>query len=98
MDKNKTTKLKALFFGTSDRSIPILESLKDNFNLALCITKKDTKIGRKQEKKECGVKKWAKENNIEYLEIESLRVNLFFSNVAFLKLTKFIIFYKNKKP
>ena len=73
MDKNKTTKLKALFFGTSDRSIPILESLKDNFNLALCITKKDTKIGRKQEKKECGVKKWAKENNIEYLEIESLR-------------------------
>jgi len=67
--------LKVIFFGTSDRSTPILESLKSNFNLLLCITKKDTKIGRKQTTKETEVKRWSKENNIPFLEINSLRNN-----------------------
>ncbi|MBW6441827.1 methionyl-tRNA formyltransferase [Patescibacteria group bacterium] len=65
--------IKVIFFGTSDRSTPILESLKSNFNLVLCITKKDTKIGRKQISKETEVKRWAKENNIPFLEIDSLK-------------------------
>ncbi len=63
------------FFGTSDRSIPLLESLKDSFNLALCVTKRDVKVGRDQESKETGVKKWAKENNVRYVEVNSLKEN-----------------------
>ncbi len=66
-------KLKIAFFGTSDRSIPILESLNKHFELVLCITKTDTKIGRKQEIKETGVKKWAREHVIKYTEISSLK-------------------------
>ncbi len=65
--------VRVAFFGTSDRSIPLLESLKDSFNLALCVTKRDVKVGRDQESKETGVKKWAKENNIRYVEVNSLK-------------------------
>jgi len=66
---------KVIFFGTSDRSTPILDSLKSNFNLCLCVTKKDTKIGRKQIEKETGVKKWCKDNNVIFIEIDSLKEN-----------------------
>lgn len=66
---------KVIFFGTSDRSAPILDSLKSNFNLCLCVTKKDTKIGRKQIEKETGVKNWCKNNNISFIEIDSLKEN-----------------------
>jgi methionyl-tRNA formyltransferase len=61
------------FFGTSDRSIPILESLNSNFSLVLCITKKDTLIGRKQETRQTEVKKWAKSKGIEVMEVDSLK-------------------------
>ncbi len=67
--------LNIAFFGTSDRTQPILESLKTNFNLVLCVTKTDSKIGRKQEVKETQVKKWAKENNVHCVEIDSLKEN-----------------------
>lgn len=69
------TNMKIVFFGTSDRSIPILNSLKQNFHLLLCVTKADTKIGRKQEIKESGVKKWAKENSISYIEVDNFKQN-----------------------
>ena len=36
--------LKIAFFGTSDRSISILDSLKQNFNLVLCLTKSDVTV------------------------------------------------------
>lgn len=58
------------FFGTSDRSIPILEKLNSEFNLKLVITKPDVKVGRKQELKEVKVKTWAKENNITFIEFD----------------------------
>jgi len=64
--------MKIVFFGTSNRSVPILESLNSNFDLVLCITKKDRRIGRKQEIIECGVKTWAKQNSVSYIEIDSL--------------------------
>lgn len=64
---------KVIFFGTSDRSLPILESLNNNFELALCVTKKDAPFGRKQILKETEVKKWAKDNCKRYLEISSLK-------------------------
>lgn len=62
-----------VFFGTSNRSLPILESIKENFNLVLCITKTDQKTGRKQELKECEVKTWAKKNSIKFLEVSSFK-------------------------
>jgi len=67
--------MKVVFFGTSDRSVPILESLKSHFDTVLCVTKKDTVVGRKQVAKETGVKKWAKEKNTNYIEINSLKGN-----------------------
>jgi methionyl-tRNA formyltransferase len=65
--------MKIIFFGTSDRSTPILESLNSNFTLSLCVTKKDTKVGRKQIIKETKVKQWSKENGVPFLEITSLK-------------------------
>ncbi|NMB70085.1 hypothetical protein GYA27_02685, partial [candidate division WWE3 bacterium] len=65
--------LKVAFFGTSDRSIAILEALKSNFTLSLCVTKSDVNVGRHQEKKETGVKAWAKANNIKLVTIGSLK-------------------------
>jgi methionyl-tRNA formyltransferase len=52
-------KTNVVFFGTSDRSTPILEALKNNpkINLVLYVTKSDTKVGRKQEINETEVKK-----------------------------------------
>ena len=60
------------FFGTSDRSIPILEVLKANFNLKLIITKDDVRFGRKQELKETQVKQWAKRNQVHFITIDKL--------------------------
>ncbi|MFZ5425300.1 MAG: methionyl-tRNA formyltransferase [Patescibacteria group bacterium] len=53
------------FFGTSDRSIPILEALNNSFSLVLCVTKEDVKVGRKQTVKETAVKKWAMDNRVQ---------------------------------
>ena len=63
------TTTKIAFFGTSDRSVPILESLKDNFDLVLCVTKEDVLIGRHQTPKEVEVKRWAKENRVNFVTI-----------------------------
>jgi methionyl-tRNA formyltransferase len=60
------------FFGTSDKSIPILENLAKNTNLLLCVTKSDRVVGRKKEIKETLVKTWATKNNIELFEINKL--------------------------
>ena len=64
--------MKIAFFGTSDRSIPILNALKDNSELVLCITKEDSKVGRHQTTKEAAVKTWAKNNNIPYFCVQKL--------------------------
>ncbi len=65
------------FFGTSDKSEPILNALKNNLTgnvkLVLCITKTDTKVGRKHELKQTGVKKWAINNGIKHIEIDNLK-------------------------
>lgn len=65
--------LKVAFFGTSDKSDPILEVLKENFDLRLCITKADTLVGRHQSVRETGVKIWADQNDIPFVEIKSLK-------------------------
>ena len=66
-------KIKVAFFGTSDRSLSILETLNSSFDLSLCITKKDSRVGRKQEVRETAVKKWAKNNKVDFVEIDSLK-------------------------
>ena len=68
--------MKVAFFGTSDRSIPILESLKKNFELVLCVTKDDVKVGRHQTLKEVEVKRWAKNNRVNYLTISSTNAGM----------------------
>ena len=68
--------MKVAFFGTSDRSIPILESLKKNFELVLCVTKDDVKVGRHQILKEVEVKKWAKNNRVNFLTIDSMNAEM----------------------
>jgi len=70
---NPVKTIKIIFFSTSDRSLPILDAVVKNFDLAFCVTKKNSKIGRKQIEKETGVKTWAKKNNINYIEIDSLK-------------------------
>ena len=65
--------MKVAFFGTSDRSIPIIKALHDSFELVLCITKTDTKAGRKQELKETAVKTWAKKHEVDYFCIDSIK-------------------------
>ncbi len=65
--------LKVAFFGTSDKSDSILEVLKENFDLRLCVTKADTLVGRHQDVRETGVKIWADQNEVPFIEIHSLR-------------------------
>lgn len=68
--------MKIVFFGTSDRSIPILESLKKSeFEVALCVTKNDVKVGRKQELKPTAVKTWCIDNRVQYVTIDSLEAD-----------------------
>ncbi len=61
--------IKVAFFGTSNRSIPILESLTSNFDLVLCVTKEDVLVGRHQTPKEVEVKSWAKQNGVNFVTI-----------------------------
>lgn len=64
---------KVVFFGTSDRSLPILDALKKEFDLVLCVTKADVLVGRHQTPKETQVKTWAKANGVNFVTInESL--------------------------
>ncbi len=65
--------MKVAFFGTSNRSIPILDALKNNFELVLCVTKEDVLVGRHQEKKETEVKNWSGKNNVNVLQLSSLK-------------------------
>ena len=72
---NRNSSINVAFFGTSDRSIPVLDAIKNDpdLNLVLAITKSDVKVGRKQELKETGVKKWSKENKINFFTTSSLK-------------------------
>lgn len=65
--------MKVAFFGTSNRSRPILDSLKNNFDLSLCVTKCDRPAGRNLQLRENGVKTWCKENSVPYFEIDSFK-------------------------
>ena len=65
--------LNIAFFGTSNRSVPIMNALNENFSLKLCITKTDRLVGRKQTLEATKVKTWAIEHNVDFLEINSTK-------------------------
>ncbi|OGC67325.1 hypothetical protein A2450_00415 [candidate division WWE3 bacterium RIFOXYC2_FULL_40_11] len=69
----KLPNLKIAFFGTSDRSLPILDSLNSNFYLVLVVTKTDRKIGRKQTIKSTAVKDWTLDKNIPLVELDKFK-------------------------
>lgn len=71
--KTKGNKIKVAFFGTSDRSTPLLNKLHASLDLALCITKMDTKVGRTQKLRKTEVKKWAIAHEVPFVEIDSTR-------------------------
>ena len=52
------------FFGTSKYALPVLESLKANFDLKLVVVMPDKPTGRKQALTPCATKVWAQENKI----------------------------------
>jgi methionyl-tRNA formyltransferase len=59
------------FFGTSDRSLPILEALKSKFELVVCITKADVPVGRHQVPQASQVKTWAIQNGVHVVTIST---------------------------
>ena len=81
--------MNVVFFGTSDRSIPILEALKNSdFNLVLCVTKDDVKVGRKQTLKPTAVKQWAEQNRVQTVTIAKLNTQTTAQIVEAMKSTK----------
>ena len=61
-------KLRVVFMGTPDFSVPVLEGLSDNYNVVLVVTQPDKKIGRKQILTAPPVKKLAIERGIPVLQ------------------------------
>lgn len=60
------------FFGTSDRSTAVLEGLKNSkYNLNLCITKDDVKVGRDRKPKPTAVKDWSIKNRVHFVTTDS---------------------------
>ena len=66
--------MSVVFFGTSKYCLPVLETLKRNFNLKLVVGMPDKPVGRKKILTPCATKKWAIENEIDYID-SGLRQN-----------------------
>ncbi|MDD2505292.1 MAG: methionyl-tRNA formyltransferase [Bacilli bacterium] len=66
-------KLKVVFMGTPDFSVPILKELIKNTNVVLVVTSPDAYIGRKRILTECPVKKTALLNNIPVFSPKDIR-------------------------
>lgn len=59
---------KAVFMGTPDFAVPILEALIENTNVILVVTQPDKEVGRKREIKFSPIKEIALKNNIEVFQ------------------------------
>ncbi len=68
-----TTSIRTVFFGTSDRTEPILKSLYQNTKLALCVTKAPVRVGRHQEIKETKVAEWAQKHGINTFKVQRIQ-------------------------
>ncbi len=64
--------MKVVFFGTSDYCLPVLDSLKTNFDLVEVITRENKPVGRKQVLTPSATKVWAQKNNISISTLKNL--------------------------
>ena len=64
--------MRIVFFGTSQYCLPVLESLKNNFELVQVITREDKPVGRKQVLTPSATKIWAIKNGVHLQETTSL--------------------------
>ncbi len=66
-------KLRIVFMGTPDFSVPVLEGLIENYEVALVVCQPDKKVGRKQEIVYPPIKQVAINHNIEVFQPEKIR-------------------------
>jgi len=66
-------KVPVAFFGTSQRTSEILDTLKDAFDLKFTVTKTDTIVGRDKASTQSGVKTWSIKNSIPCYEVTDLK-------------------------
>lgn len=66
-------KIKVVFMGTPEFSVPVLEGLIDNYNVIGVVTQPDKEVGRKKEIKFSPIKEVALKNNIKVLQPEKIR-------------------------
>lgn len=66
-------KLKIVFMGTPDFSVPVLEGLIENYEVVLVVTQPDGKVGRKQILTPPPVKVKATEKNIEVFQPSNIK-------------------------
>ena len=77
-----TKNIKILFFGTDNFSKITLEKMKKNgFLPSFIVTAEDKPVGRKLVLTPPPVKKWAEENNIEYIQPKTLKDENVFENI-----------------
>ncbi|MFA5070184.1 MAG: methionyl-tRNA formyltransferase [Patescibacteria group bacterium] len=79
-------KSRIVFFGTPPFAGKVLQALiEENFNVVACVTKPDSKAGRKLKLSVSAVKKIATENNIPVLQPEKMKDEGFSRQLASLK-------------
>lgn len=61
-------KLKIIYMGTPDFSVPALDELNKNYNVLAVVTQPDKLVGRKKELKSSPVKEYATTNNIKVFQ------------------------------
>ncbi len=66
-------KIKVLFMGTPEFSVPVLEGLIENYEVIAVVTQPDKKVGRKQEVMSSPVKKVAEKYHIPVLQPKKIR-------------------------
>lgn len=66
-------KLKIVFMGTPDFSVPVLEGLIENYEVVLVVTQPDKEVGRKHLLTPPPVKKKALEHNIEVFQPSNIK-------------------------
>lgn len=83
--------MKIIFFGTPQAVIPILEKLKQEFDLVGIVTTPDQKLGRKQILTPTPVARWAKEQRIEVIKTEKLDQQFIDNNYSKLDVDLFVV-------
>jgi methionyl-tRNA formyltransferase len=70
--KRQRNKIKIIFFGSDSFSVPILESLRSNFEVVLVVTKDDREAGRGKKLKANPLKQFAEKLKLKLLIVEKL--------------------------